>query len=44
MAAKLEALDYGQLNQAMGSLLEKAQIQALLKRRDEILRAASRAP
>jgi hypothetical protein len=44
LEARLEALDFGQLNGAMGKLLEKAQIQAVLKRRDEILRQASRAP
>ena len=42
--ARLEALDFGQLNGAMGNLLEKAQIQAVLKRPDHILRQASRAP
>ena len=44
LAARLEALDFGQLNGAMGKLLDKAQIQALLKRRDQILRQASRTP
>lgn len=44
LEARLEALDFGQLNGAMGNLLEKAQIQAVLKRRDQILRQASRAP
>ncbi len=37
LAERLDALDYEKLNIAMGSLLEKSQIQALLKRRDEIL-------
>ena len=38
LAQRLEALDYEQLNVAMGGLLEKSQIQALLKRRDEMLK------
>lgn len=37
LAGRLEALSYEDLNQAMSGLLEKAQIQALLRRRDEIL-------
>jgi len=37
LAQRLEALDYEQLNAAMSGLLEKSQIQAILKRRDEIL-------
>ena len=37
LAGRLEALEYTDLNVAMSGLLEKAQIQALLKRRDEIL-------
>jgi hypothetical protein len=37
LAERLRALDYEQLNVSMGGLLDKSQIQALLKRRDEIL-------
>ncbi len=37
LAGRLEALSYEDLNVAMSGLLEKAQIQALLRRRDEIL-------
>jgi hypothetical protein len=37
LAGRLEALEYTDLNVAMSGLLEKAQVQALLKRRDEIL-------
>jgi hypothetical protein len=37
LAARLEALDWERLNAELGGLLERSQIQALLKRRDEIL-------
>jgi len=37
LAERLEALDYEKLNVALGGLLEKSQIQAILRRRDEIL-------
>lgn len=37
LAERLEALNYEQLNVALGGLLEKSQIQAILRRRDEIL-------
>ena len=44
LAARLQTLDSANLNTALGGLLERSQIQALLKRRDEILRQASRTP
>ena len=44
LAARLQTLDSANLNTALGGLLERSQIQALLKRRDEILRKASRTP
>jgi hypothetical protein len=37
LARRLEALEYTDLNAALKGLLEKAQIQAIIKRRDEIL-------
>ncbi|MGB5249796.1 MAG: metallophosphoesterase [Gammaproteobacteria bacterium] len=37
LAERLANLDYAQLSGTLGSLLEKAQIQAVLKRRDQIL-------
>ena len=37
LARRLEALEYTELNAALTGLLEKAQIQAIIKRRDEIL-------
>lgn len=44
LAARLQTLDSANLNTALGGLLERSQIQALLKRRDQILRQASRTP
>lgn len=40
LAERLRALDYETLNAAMTGLLEKSQVQAILKRRDEILEDA----
>jgi len=44
LAERLQTLDSANLNTALGGLLERPQIQALLKRRDEILRQASKTP
>ncbi|UCC14768.1 MAG: metallophosphoesterase [Gammaproteobacteria bacterium] len=38
LAGRLEKLEYTDLSQAMSGLLEKSQIQALIRRRDEILK------
>jgi len=44
LGERLRQLDYAQLNAALGSLLDKSQIQALLKRRDQILKESIASP